>query len=212
MKETIIRILRNVAIGLAAFILLMLVVFIVVGPPPSPRHWLPTHSKPGELRLAASGASAGKLSVSLILSDGSSYVLNTDPGVFPGEPQHYPLPPDLSDKDVTVRIVFNDHNLIRSEIDAVFLPSNGRTSDIKRYGLLIYFSDSGGTSVYVISGRTRLCYVYIEEASNWVVWENPPLITPYPDGMGADPDWSSGWESNTWEYVPADSTSKDQQK
>lgn len=73
-------------------------------------------------------------------------------------------------------------------------------------------SDASGLSFYVINGKTKICFTYIEEVDDWIIWENPPAITHCPTGMGAGPEPSPSWKSNTWKYVPADSTTKDQQK
>ena len=212
-KKSIARLIVRIAIVIISAFLVLALAAWVYNTFPSPRQWLPTHSKPGELRLTANGTGAGMLSVSLILKDGSRYTLDTGSGVISGEPQHYPLPSDLpDDAALTVHITFNDHRLIHSEINALCFPIHERESDLKRHGLLMYLSDASGLSVYVISGRTKICYTYIEEVDDWIIWDNPSGISHFPSGMGAGPEPSSGWESNTWKYVPADNTTKDQQQ
>jgi len=212
-KRSIAKITIRIAIILVSIFLALPLAAWAYNTLPSPGQWLPTHSYPGVLRLAANDGSVGHVSVSLVLEDGSRYTLNADPGVITGEPQHYALPPEVLNKRVKVHLAFDDYDLKRREMDVMYFSLDpwGK-SVLERNGLLIYFSNTSGISFYVISGLTRLGYVYSEDSDDWAICKNPPLISHYPSGMGANSDWYSGWKSNTWKYIPADSASKDQQK
>ena len=177
------------------FGVLMAIVYI-----PEFKHYLPTHSKANELRVASYGGSyIHKLSIVLEYADGGSYAINIKNGIHAGEPQKYTLPPGLPDENVTVHISLDGYGVGEWDIDAMtFL--HYHFNDLKRDGLLIYFSDSFSILMYVISGETQVCYAYNHNDEKWFIVANPPPIYHEPLGYMPGPDWTSGWEDNKWEY------------
>ena len=171
------------------------------------KHYLPTHSKANELRLAKYGVPGLKLqSIALKYPDGSSYVLNIKNGIHTGEPQKYPLPPNLPEEAATVSITFESFIMEDRDMDVMAF-SDYPENDLKRDGLLIYISDADilVATIYVISGKTQVCYQYDYLDECWVVLANPPPISHYPAGRNGY-DMESGWQDNKWEYTEGDAT------
>ena len=177
---------------------------------PELKHWLPTHSKAGELRVASYGGSVRGVSITLNYSDGRSYIMNINDAIDVGQPQNYSFPADMPNEFVTVHITL-DSSYHLGEWDMDVMAFDPRENNLKRDGLLVYFKE--GRSIYIISGNYKACYVYTDIYNDmhnnilddsWVLLANPLPISHFPDGLGGNPDWISyGWHENEWEYRPS---------
>ena len=159
------------------------------------KYRLPTHSMANTLKVAAFEESIGReLYIILKYDDGSKHVLDIKNGVGAGEPQKYFLP-GLTDGNITVHITLERFLTFDKDV-MIFHNAN----ELKRNGLLIYFD--GWYRMYVISGKTKICYKYNEEDDSWSVLENPPPISHDPAGRGFVPDdYTPSWPENKWEYI-----------
>ena len=176
---------------------------------PELKQWLPTHSRTGELRIASNGdMSINSLIIALEYEDGSSHVMNIGV-VAKGEPQNYSLPPDMPDGVVNVHVTLDGYGIEKRDL-YVMTFYNYRVNELKRDGLLIHFVDNRGMNMYVISGKTKVCYLYngayngFDDFNDWVILANHrQVLSPFPVNIGAGRpfDWTSGWEDNEWEYI-----------